>query len=194
MFAIPLLLAVAQATPAPTPPPSFDALYQRCKAEGEDACKGEWRGLTYTLDQDGTWASFKVSADLTWRFHCRTDAMDDTRTCVLSTERMSPYLMVIWASSFAGAGVSVAYLGDRYPGSTVSLRVDSSPALTSPEGRPFGGARSAAILAQIRTGNTLRLRAYDWPYNAAQDEEIDLTGAGAVLDAAAVMRRANGLR
>jgi hypothetical protein len=149
--------------------------------------------VTYDIERDGKAASFKT-AGATWRIGCKVDAMEDTRSCVMTEKNASPYPMMIWASSFPGVSLSIGYYGNSYPGSTSSLRVDASPAASVREDGVFNGVRSAALLSQMRNGTRLRVRAYDWPSNASKDSEIDLARFSAVLDAALVIRRAHGLR
>lgn len=187
-----ILTAAAFQSSGADPEPPFASIVNDCRTSG--ACAGTWRGLAYDIAADGSTAGLSAASER-WNMACKVDAMDDSRSCILTSHMVkdNPYFMAIWGSGFAGPSISVAFLGDAYPGSMDTLRIDANAPLSIKNDKPFGPAASRTILLQMARGKSLRLRAYLWPEEYEQDQTFDLTGFSAVIDASNAVRRANGL-
>jgi hypothetical protein len=190
------MFATAQASQTSPPslkgaPSTFAEVISDCR--GMEKCEGVWRGLKYRLYSDRS-ASFDASPDgLTCEFSCRVDQMDDQRSCTLvggsGRGREAPYLLILWGDGWTGPAVSVAHGQQGYPQTEELLRVDQNAAFAIDEDSLFSGQRASSIINQLKRGERVRLRYYDWPYNYSHDSELSLKGFTAVWDAITELRK-----
>lgn len=73
-------------------------------------------------------------------------------------------------------GFVVAIMEQRYPGSSVSIRVENGQVFSSNDA-VFPPQVSAKILAQIKDGSKVATRYVSWPEKANVDRVLDVYGA-----------------
>ncbi len=181
------------ATPK-APPITFAEVISNCR--GQEKCEGLWRDLKYRLHSDSS-ASFEaIPNGLTWEFSCRVDQIDDQRSCSLvggaGRGREVPYLLILWGDGWAGPAVSVAHSEQGYPQTEELLRVDKNAAFSVDEDSLFSGQRALTIINQLKRGQRLRLRYYDWPYNYSRDGDLPLNGFASLWYATTELRKRTG--
>lgn len=121
----------------------------------------------------------------TWSVECRMDLMEDYRYCFISQNLESNefYSKRSDLSIRYNEGGKV-YLwvgsGDRHPGTSQVIRIDGNKPHRARSDEPF--VVDASLKSELASGSTIRTRWYEWPYEAKRDQELPLTGLGAVLD------------
>jgi hypothetical protein len=172
-------------------PTSFTQVISECRAQ--EKCEGEWRDLKYRLHSDHSAYFEAAPGGLSWEFSCRIDQMDDQRSCSLiagsNRGREAPYLLVLWGDGWTGPAVSVAHGQQAYPQTEELLRVDRNAAFSIDADSLFSGQRALAIISQLKRGERVRLRYYDWPYNYSHDSDLPLKGFTAVWEATTELRK-----
>jgi hypothetical protein len=190
MVALSAGVAMDQTTTISTKQP-FTEIIASCR--GQERCEGVWRGITYRLYSDRS-AVFEIpDGGASWEFSCRVDAMDDSRSCTLighqgSYSKNAPYLMVLWGDTWFGPAVSVSHSEEAFPGTDEMLRVGKNAAFSVDEDDLFTGERAARIVSQLKRGNLVRLRYYDWPYKDSHDSSIRLEGLTSIWEAVTELR------
>lgn len=128
--------------------------------------------------------SFKDRDIHYWDFDCKVDVIDDQRYCsVFYKFSLVGGIGDFYITVKQGSKVYLwAVGGNAYPGSEQIIRVDANKPHRTNERGPFVGTPD--LLSEIRSGEVLRTRWYDWPYNNKQDKEHSLKGFGDALDMA----------
>ncbi|URG51098.1 hypothetical protein IG605_010090 [Pectobacterium quasiaquaticum] len=144
------------------------------KSEFEIVVKesGVFRGTPVAFyHSDG---STTIGGENGWSIGCKRDAMTDRLLCNMSRGD----LFIVQDSK----GYSVAVMGDIYPGSVSSVRINGGkPYNTSDNDAMFGAGVSTKIVKAIHDGTNVITRYYDWPYNAPRDREVDTKGYDTAL-------------
>ncbi|GAB1837405.1 hypothetical protein MyNCGM121_41850 [Achromobacter xylosoxidans] len=147
--------------------------------------EGEKSGIKYRFyhsDGSGTVAgdadndiSYLRARPSNWSLSCKQDPMNDRRSC--SAERGDLFLY------YSGGGTYfVGISGSKYPGSSISVRVDDGKVISASESNGFSAAQSKAILNSIKPGSKLATRYVDWPYQTNEDTVSNVYGTDVVLD------------
>jgi hypothetical protein len=104
-----------------------------------------------------------------WHLSCKKDVMTDRVTCKATKESLT----IFYTKEL---GFVVAIMEQRYPGSSVSIRVDNGQVFSSNDA-VFPPQVSAKILAQIKDGSKVATRYVSWPEKANMDRVSDVYGA-----------------
>lgn len=110
-----------------------------------------------------------------WTPDCKTDPMDDSLQCKIVNERAA--IAVFFQGKNHKAYIVCVYAHD-FPGRSAQIRVDKNPAVVTGES---GCISASEILAQMKAGNRVRSRAYEWPYDVGKDREGSLKGLSAAI-------------
>lgn len=147
--------------------------------------EGEKSGVKYRfyhLDGSGTIAgdkendiSYVRSGAKNWSLSCKQDPMNDRRSC--SAARGDLYIYY-----GGGAAYFVGIAGSKYPGSSISVRIDDGKVISANESQGFSAAQSKAILGSIKPGSKLAARYVDWPYQTNKDTVSNVYGTHLVLE------------
>lgn len=108
-----------------------------------------------------------------WHVTCEKDAMTDKVFCRGNRGDLDIDLH--------GNGRVVVSIGtENFPGSNVAIRIDRGKPISnqkSPRGNPwFSAAESKAIVAKLRTANTVTTRYKKWPYESYVDDTWGVQG------------------
>jgi hypothetical protein len=166
------------------PPPVLDdtttpkTVIRDCLGD-RSKCLGVWRDVDFTLSKGfGTFTSKRIpkrfGTESDWTFRCKQDEITDKKSCVLEPDHAGSGFAVIYDGSSNARRLFIRGQGKAFPGSLVSVRVDSRPAHGTAESTPFSLASSKVILLEMSSGSTIRTRFWDWPYNTPQDNRADL--------------------
>jgi hypothetical protein len=198
MIALAAMALIAQSTVAEQTaekPESIIAIAQKCTPAAP--CEGIWNGLHYKVLANDA-ATFKASAEAktSWSFSCRKDPFDDTVTCTLTgrdrnQDGENPSLFMVWTNRGRTPAISVFHSGQAYPGSLETIRVDGNTAVSVDEDDFFVGGVAERLITQMKSGNEVILRYYDWPYEYAHGGALDLKGFRQVYAAVMALRSTN---
>lgn len=109
-----------------------------------------------------------------WHVSCKKDLIDDSKTCY-----MDIYDLTIFVSSKLGTFVSVG--GQTVPGSSVVIRIDDRPAITSSSKGPFVGQQASEIVTGLKTAKRVVTRYEKWPSGVNVDKAFELYGFNEAL-------------
>ena len=106
-----------------------------------------------------------------WSIGCRKDAISDEKSCNLINGDL-------WIWIYADGTRRVSVGGDRFPGTSSHLRIDSGTARATPPASEglFGARDSAAIIAEMHRGKRALTRYYRWPNHRQIDKDVELSG------------------
>lgn len=131
--------------------------------------RGMHRGMEYFIDHSTGRAEFSSSpADLAWVVICEKDAVTDR----VSAKIIKGNLMVFRMGGFD----SVSVVGQAYPGSDQTVRVDQNHALIVQGGDRPDLHNGGVIIEQLKAGQSFLTRYVDWPYGINQDREFSAAG------------------
>lgn len=125
---------------------------------------------TFSGELDGSLAT-TFGTGSHWSTSCKKDPMDDTKSCYIQRKDL-------WVWVYPSGRLKIFIGGDQYPGTSASVRIDSSPAIrssTNSEG-VFTAAQSRQILQQLVLGSRVATRYVDWPNKSVVDDSFDLHG------------------
>ncbi len=147
--------------------------------------QGVLNGVHYKLyysDGSGTFAgskngevaapgNFEMGAD--WSVACEKDAMTDKKTCTLNRKHL--YITV---NSRGHISIFIVGSDEQYPGTRVTVRIDSHQAIHSPSGSngSFTNSQSMEILRQLKSSSKVTTRFEGWPYGNNEDTSFNLNG------------------
>lgn len=146
---------------------------------------GERDGIKYRFyhsDGSGAFAGDKdndigllVSFEKNWSLECKKDVMTDEPSCAARLGRLA---------IFQGRGEEPVFfvMGEKYPGSQVSIRVDSGPVFSASGDSSFSVTQTQEIIASIQQGSRIAVRYVDWPYKKNVDSVRDVYGTQQVLE------------
>lgn len=110
-----------------------------------------------------------------WSLRCYRDVMSDEVSCNAKKEDFFVYYS-------KKTGYLVDLVGDKYPQSNISVRVDGGEVFIAPENRGFNKKQSSEILGLIQEGSMVATRYVDWPYRSNVDGLSAYYGLPVVLD------------
>ncbi|EKU29860.1 hypothetical protein C660_11712 [Alcaligenes sp. HPC1271] len=110
---------------------------------------------------------------MNWSISCNKDAMNDHVTCRANRGD----LLVFYSKS---DGFLVDLMGDKYPGSNISIRIDNGQVVTAGEASGFSKSQSKNILASIKDGDKVATRYIGWPYKNNKDQVSEVYGLNVV--------------
>lgn len=139
-----------------------------------EPCHGIWKGLHFTIysDQSG---SITLPSGKKWSYACRQDKVESANSCWIYQD--SFYL---WSRNHSLS--SVSWGSEAYPGSQRIAKFGNNPPMRWVEDQTISGAGLKSVLTELRSNSSAIFRWYNWPWNAAQDSEVDLTNFPEVLD------------
>ena len=151
---------------------SAASVIQACLArEADKQCEGTWRGHAYQLDdhsgQITTGGGEK--SDGHWSWHCKTDRMEDYRTCTLQRQGLT-------IIAINGRVQTFSWGGSKFPGSEKQARIGRGSALTWLESETISRQEALALVKSMCENKEALFRWYDWPHEDSHDVEVDLTG------------------
>lgn len=132
----------------------------------------------YYTDGSGTFAGkpgnvghFSEPMGTNWRTACKKDPVTDRKHCYMQLKDL--YVFV-----YPRGGVTIGIGGERFPGSTVALRVDQlAPATASAkDDGSFSEKASARLIKQMASAKTLTTRYMKWPDKSWEDQTWELYG------------------
>lgn len=142
---------------------------------------GDLQGVEYFIDYtagtaifegkpgNGVEAKFNANQPDNWRINCTKDAITDARYCWMRKESLVLQLN--------GRGQWLVFVGNSpYAGLTVRLRVDKKPALTGNHADGFSGRSAAAVISQLKAGQSVVTRHQTSRYDYHTDTAFDLYG------------------
>ena len=141
------------------------------------SCKGEWRGLEWSLVTKTSVAQIDLPSGQRWIVRCSYDALEQTDQCFWTTSDKFFIIRGDGNRTFIGWGA------DRYPGSEMAARLDDKPIMRT-KAESWNLRQSRELYSEMTRSSTLTYRWNDWPYNAQHDGKLDLMG---FADAAALM-------
>jgi len=116
----------------------------------------------------------RTGASGSWSVSCQDDRIDDLRRCLVHPYGLSKLVVG------AGKDGPVLVIGgdDNYPGSEISIRIDTAAAVRWTEGTlTIDRLRSQReAIAQMLTGRTYLARSFGWPHRDARMIEGSLDG------------------
>ncbi|MFH7326259.1 hypothetical protein [Desulfurivibrio sp. C05AmB] len=115
--------------------------------------------LDYEQDKYGT----------NWSLGCQKYQADDAYWCSL----YKPALRVVITKD---ASYLVSVGRSHYPGSSITVRVDDNEPIQETGKTVFSKQQSAAIVEQLKRGESVLTRYQEWPHREDKDEVIDLFG------------------
>ncbi len=140
---------------------------------------GEFNGLKYRVfHSDGSGSlqglrtndlSIRDKSRTNWSFRCKRDEFDDTHWCQVSREDLA---VTIWKDK----SIVVTVGAKHYPGTDVSVRIDSHDPHTAGEKTGFGTKVSQEILDELLAGESVMTRYQKWPYKRYIDQRVPLFG------------------
>ncbi|EJA0515542.1 hypothetical protein MRQ47_004442 [Salmonella enterica] len=128
--------------------------------------KATVNGVPVTVDHG--YASFHAGA---WVGDCQTDKMDDSRHCSLSRDGGN-----LTVTRWGDGHTFLSVIGDHYPGSPSEIRVNGKLYSGDHKEGIFTPPLSTGIYSELNSNAKVITRYTNWPYNAYQTKEIDMTG------------------
>lgn len=119
--------------------------------------------------------SYLNSKEKNWNISCKKDAMTDERYC--SADR-DGFLLFFSKKD----GVISGVLGEKYPGSTILVRIGSEQPISAPESRGFSKAQTSKIIESAADGTTFSVRYVDWPYKRNNDKTSKIYNIKSVVE------------
>jgi hypothetical protein len=134
-------------------------------------------GLHVFIHEDGLATIARDPAILAdrWLVDCRVDAMTDGRPCYFHNGPGG--ILVFYELSDAPVGVCI--VDHDHPARTGQIRVDKHEAF---EMNSRGCIAASRILEQLKTGNAVLTRRYEWPKDKAIDMYNSLVGFNKALE------------
>jgi len=164
---------------------SVEQMSRSAKTELHTVEKGLKNNIAYRFyhtDGSGTFAGDKEN-DISylrtdkenWSLGCKQDLMDDEVFC---HARRGDFL--IYYSKKTGYLVDLS--GDKYPHSSISVRVNDGAVFSASESSGFDREQSKNILSLIEDGDMVATRYVSWPYRLNVDKRSAYYGLPVVLD------------
>jgi hypothetical protein len=106
-----------------------------------------------------------------WLVSCHIDRMSDRRLCHAARGDL---LVALEQGGMAYVAIPRTD-GDRYPGSSISVRLDTRPALSTDKSA-WLGAEARGIVTRMCRAKRIATRYTNWPWNRYVDNEFSLRG------------------
>ena len=133
---------------------------------------------TYIVEVGDSYAIAQIELDQNIKVRCKIDEMDDLANCYVIAGNAK--IEIHRSTKFNG--YRVVMHGDHYPESKITVRIDKNKAIIANENSGFTKAQSAAIVSQIKIGDKITTRYYDWPYKSSVDKTTLISDLGLAVD------------
>ena len=147
---------------------------------------GSINGVSYRFyysDGSGTFAGQKGNdtepgnfIGSNWNIGCEKDAVTDKKQCHMNLKNL-------WIFVYPNGRATVSVGSDHFPGSSVTVRIDSGAPITTSAGGDgnFSAPSSAKIIERLSRAKTITTRYMKWPYRSWVDDTWDVYGFNEAL-------------
>lgn len=114
--------------------------------------------------------------DSNWHIVCQKDPITDNILCYMSIKDL-----IVFVSPGGKAIVNIGH--DHFPGSTVSIRIDSGKSITQliKDNGSLSPKNSLKTIKQLRSAKIVTTRYMEWPYETWADETWEIYGFNEAL-------------
>ena len=170
-----LVAVAAQAVANPNLIESPTPFTPAAKVEG-DREEGELNGVHYSFHY-GDGSGIFSGKHGNWSVRCKKDQITDEKFCFMNHQKN---WSALWLLVYPKGKVSVGVGHERYPGSSVAIRIDKGSPFTNADG-VFDLQTSRRIVQKLAKASSVTTRYMKWPYRRDEDETWDLSGFNEAL-------------